>query len=266
MTFTESTLAQTIRQLLPFRDELMSMLRPMDLISLIRASGMPITKAERTKYLALWRQIFFDMQWVAVLKERNCTITVIGNDMRRLHTALARGDSALDTSTLKIVVVIGETQESRSYQHSRYIIQSFDGTVAWHEIPADAGGSSLKIDQNATEIQVCVLSALRGSCTDLDHTWTSIISQRHGSLAQFLIGTNKPYPSSFDVWESQWQPLEDAGLTMYNPIHMHYIVDPSELEKYTTRIFVNSKLASCAIMVKPMGLIGRNDSRRGIRS
>ncbi|KAH8787535.1 hypothetical protein F5882DRAFT_402903 [Hyaloscypha sp. PMI_1271] len=231
------------------------MLRPMDIISLIKSTGLCTTPLERRTYLIWWRQMFFDMKWVSVLKEQHCTVTIMGNDQRRLDEALRTGDCRLDANKLKLIVVIGELQEpkrtSRSYEHSRSIINSFDTRVTWHQVPANpSSGCPFKIRQRADDVQTCVISVIQDTCTDLDYSWSRLVSEHRGALAKSLIGPGKPYPSSYTVWETEWQQLETDRLAgSHNSTHVHYIINPLQFHKYAMRIFVNSAGVCCAVFM-----------------
>lgn len=123
--------------LLPeFRSLLMSMLRLMDIARLVFATGIRVIPAERAKYMAMWRQICFDMQWVSILKDKDCKITVVGNDLRRLNSALHRGDYTLNIDLLRFVIIVGENRENRPLEHELRIADCFDTIIQWHDIRA----------------------------------------------------------------------------------------------------------------------------------
>jgi hypothetical protein len=233
------------------------MLRPMDIISLVFASGIKINRAEK-KYISVSRQMFYDMRWVKILEGMGCTVTIIGKDLTRLKSALECGDYTLNPNTLRTVVAIGEPPSIRAYDPNLIMAESFDITVVWHRIHPLQGPAyqSHNIGQRSNEAQICVLSMARGSSADLDCSWSSLLSQRHRSLGQrslrhFLVGSDKPYPSSCDVWESEWQRIDG---TEHEIIRTHYIVEPLLMEFYGTRIIMSPNGSCCALLMKLVGL------------
>ncbi|KAL5328025.1 hypothetical protein ACEPPN_005731 [Leptodophora sp. 'Broadleaf-Isolate-01'] len=230
------------------------MLRPMDIISLTAATGVKITNAEEKRHLVIWRQLFFDMSWLQLLKGYGCTVTIVGKDLGILHTALQSRDWRLDTSLLKLALVIGEHTSTRSYERCRVILDSFDFDSTWHETPQDEFvGQPFHIAQKVESTQVAIISTVDGTYAELHRSWNPALSQRRSSLRKFLVGAGKPYPSTMDVWESEWQQLEQ-GNWLYNPTRIHYIIQPLDLSAYVTRIYVNSRRTCCSILMKAFEL------------
>ena len=197
--------------------------------------------------------MFFDMRWVDILRKEHCTITIIGNDLRRLTDALRRGDCSLDVQKLKLIIVIGELQRPirtpRSYEHSHSIIRSFDTRVTWHQVPVNpASRHPFKIRQRAEDVQTCIISVIQDTCADLDYSWSRLVSEHRGALARSLVGPGKPYPSSYAVWETEWQQLEtDQSVAS---MHIHYILNPLDLDKCAMRVFINNAGVCCAVFMK----------------
>lgn len=229
------------------------MLTPLDIVSLRSALDFNLSQAERDRYLVWWKQFFFDMEWVKSLRQHHCTVTVIGNDLRRLNEALAREHTTLDASQFQFIVVIGEPQSMqviRSYDHHRYILHSFDSSVAWNEVPSQSSTVAPHIiNQQSQKARICLLSIVHNTIADLNYSWSRILSKRGGNLSKFLVGPGHLYNNLHDVWDTEWQPLED-GPYIYKPIHMHYIVKPSVLCTYTMRLFVNAEGICFAIFMR----------------
>jgi hypothetical protein len=82
------------------------MLRPMDIVSLARATNFNLRPSRlEMKYMEWWRQIFHDTGWV---EQNESRITIIGKDLIRLKNAIARWDY-FDATEIKLLVVVQET-------------------------------------------------------------------------------------------------------------------------------------------------------------
>lgn len=244
-----SFLVDTLLRVPEFRSTVMSMLRPMDIIRLVFASGIRTTPTERKKYIGLWRQIFFDMRWVNVLKEKDCIVTVVGKDLRRLHTAIQNGDYTLDASLLKLVIVIGEENEVRSIEHDHRVTESFDTTVRWHKIEPSFF-THLEIDQKPVDdVQIYVYSMDQNSWISFGRSWFDMLFMRYESLRKSSVGGSKRYLTADDVWESEFQLLEsDFKAHTFDSIRVQYIVQTQKLSKRSAGFYFTPRRACQALL------------------
>lgn len=67
-----------------FGPMLFDTLTPVDLISFMRAFRIKLTKKQMQKYMALWRQIFVDIDWAEKLVKDKCTVSLVGADLAML--------------------------------------------------------------------------------------------------------------------------------------------------------------------------------------
>lgn len=246
-TDTLSRLIDTFLRAPEFRDTLMSMLRPMDIVRLVAASGIRTTLGERKRYMAVWRQICFDMRWVSALKERNSSVTIVGNELRRLHSALRCGDHTFNIDQLHLIIVVGGTGENRSLEQELRIAESFDTTVRWHDIRAPRL-PVFNVDQRPTDVQTSIFSHTRNSWMSFDDTWAEVLYERR-TLPMDPLGA--PYSRLFDVLETEFHELDsDVELATFSPKRMHYVVKPWRLEEYTTRVFITPQRGCLAILKK----------------
>jgi hypothetical protein len=245
---TKMSLVMTIICNYEFRDLLLSMLRPMDIVSLLTATCVTITKVERAKYLILWRQIFFDMKWLDILKANGCTVTVLGTDFGKLVSAIRRWDHTLNTSTLKYVLVISPPL---SPLLRRPLQDSTDTTVGWVEVPSwwSADYDAFFIHESAESCQIHALSHELGSQTNLNHTWSkALCSPDHSSYVSTVMTEPGKKYAGMIVWKTEWQQL-DGWTTIYKPTEMSYVMEPDDIDEYITELTV-SPVGLCAVIIK----------------
>ncbi|CAM6002538.1 unnamed protein product [Sphagnum balticum] len=248
MSAPTSALISRILALYPLRRCLLGMLRPMDIISLATAAGIELTDVEKKKYLVFWKQMFFDMNWLQILRENSFTATIMGNDIRRLYNAIQKEDYTIDPSLLKLVIVICETKASPASAYRESITASFDTTTAWHETPR-ALDHVFEIQDIPTAVRTCVVTALLPSCIDVDSAWSRCLSIRSGPQKEYLTRPGNPWPSSFDPWGSVWQQFSDV-LT-YHPTRMPGEIDkPDVVDKYRMRIFYSRNGGCGAVFMR----------------
>ena len=232
------------------RKSLLMMLRPLDILALIKARAVVITPIERKRYIVLWRQFFFNMAWVNDLLMNNCTVTLIGSGLGALHKAIASMDENFDPTTVKIIVAISETYLTvpRPFSNRQDTLAAFDAITAWHEVPVVRDHSTTiprryyQINQSPDDVQICVVSLGQWTCVDLCHLWSSALS------SQSLLASHVSRPTTTSIiWKTEWQMLRSAT-TKYAPTHMHYIIEPHCIDKYRPRIFAGPR-GFCSIMV-----------------
>jgi hypothetical protein len=75
----------------PARQVPMRMLRPLDIISLVLATGIQITDAEKG-YLNVSRQLFLDLTWVRDMEKNGRLVTLFSNDLMNLQCSIRSWD------------------------------------------------------------------------------------------------------------------------------------------------------------------------------
>lgn len=239
-------LVHLLNSIYPIRRRLLLMLRPMDIVALVKATGIQMTDDECHKHMVLWKQFFFNMTWVEELAKIHCTVTIIGQNVGRLHTAITTWDHTLDATNLKFAVAIGEKEstETRPYARSQELLAAFDATTSWSEVPTFDEGSinaishPFRIDTSPENTQICVLSMREGGFADLSHLWSPVLSLPTSPLASY-VNLQAIWPFAVDAWSTEWQILKAGDYHFrYIPTRMHYLVDLDNLKDYQPRIFV----------------------------
>ena len=197
--------------------------------------------------MAMWRQICFDMQWVSALKERDCKVTVVGNDLRKLNSALRYGDHTLDIDQLHFIIVVGGARENQVLQHELRITDSFDTTVRWHDIIAPCI-PVFNVDQRPADVQASIFSVTRNSWMSFDDSWAELLYERRTQAVDPL---GSPYSRVFDVLETEFYEL-GSDVATFNPKSMHYIVQPWNLDKYATRVFITPQRGCLAVLMRKL--------------
>lgn len=194
--------------------------------------------------MAIWRQICFDMRWVSSLKERNCSVTIVGNELRRLHSALRCGDHKLNIDLLHFIVVVGGPRENPPLEDELRIAESFDTTVRWHDIRAPCL-PVFNVDQKPADVQTSIFSLTRNSWMSFDNSWAEFLYE-HRTLPVDSLGA----PSRlFHIMETEFHELDsDVDPATFKPKRMHYVVQPWMLEKYATRVFITPQRNCLAIL------------------
>jgi hypothetical protein len=226
------------------RANLLSMLRPLDIISLKNAAAISITTSEKKKYLVWWKQIFFDMRWADILQKTSCAITIVGHDFSRINHAII-SNNYLDTKTSKILIVIGKTElEANQFcAESRLVLASSDTRISWHNIPRRNNEVfAFHIDQAAEDLQTCVISLMKDTYCALDYTWCKALYTVGEPLKPYLIGPGKPYSYSSEAWVMRWYQLHsDATTILAGPTtSFTSIVDSLYIQIYILRIYIDS--------------------------
>ncbi|CZR55722.1 uncharacterized protein PAC_05610 [Phialocephala subalpina] len=243
-------LYNALHYIYPFRKQLMSLLRPMDITALHLATGIPLYHHEQRDYMVWWRQIFFDLDWVKAFQDNNETVTIIGEHLRRLDEGLRSGTYGWEAGSMRFVIVLGGKHDA---ERAACVMGSIDGETVYKNTTSEPDAPHpFVVDQVADEIHVLVISgAAEGSCIELDRSWTDALCSRHGTLGKYPVGHGKPYPSSFDVWQSEWQQLNTY--TSYNPTRIRYLVECFKMDEYRIRLLINSKLTCSSLLMRISG-------------
>ena len=233
--------------LYPFRQQLLSMLRPIDIISLVMATNARLSRADKRRQLAWWRQILFDMRWVDRLQDERCTATIIGNGLRTLNTAITYGDFRLNLAKIKLIVVIGEMDKGHpaSDQRNLSILQSFDTKVVWLPAATLLAGTF----QQKNDLSTWVVSVIQDNVADLDQSLSDVLSRNEGPLGSFLTGHGRKYPYTCALWGTEWQQLARHKAS-YDPTRMLYMIHEDQFHEYWMRVFVNGAGVCCVDFMK----------------
>lgn len=198
--------------------------------------------------MAMWRQICFNMRWVSVLNEKDCKVTIVGNGLRKLNSALRRGDHKVDIGLLHFVVVVGGTSEDRPLEHELQVTDYFDTTVEWHDIRAPLL-PVFNAEKKPPNIQASIFSLARNSWMSFDESWAEVLYERRKVSLDPL---GSPHRRMFDVLETEFYELGNEVGSTFNPKSMHYIVQPWKLDKYATRVFITPQRSCLAILMKKL--------------
>lgn len=95
----------------PARQVLIRMLRPLDIISLVLATGIQLTDAEKV-YLNVSRQLFLDLTWVEDMEKNGRMATLFSNDLMNLHNAIRGGDESFQVNDMRVLLVIREIEKN----------------------------------------------------------------------------------------------------------------------------------------------------------
>jgi hypothetical protein len=192
-----NTLVNSMMRVNPVWESLLGMLRPMDIVSLARATQFRL-KPTQAHCMAWWRQVFYNMNWIdkfpnisipAHLDDYGfdtCPIMVIGKDLNRLNCAITKWHY-FDAKDIRLLVVVyGQVQVGWD-DAVRALVASIETSYVW-------GRNKLQVQVRADLVQTCVL--LNGySFFDLCRSWEKSLLELHLN--------NGPRSPSFTVWHSK---------------------------------------------------------------
>ncbi|KAH6666360.1 hypothetical protein B0J14DRAFT_659983 [Halenospora varia] len=149
----------------PVFDTLMSMLRPMDIVSLALATSFRVRppRGQIQFYMKWWKQVFYDMRWV---EHNGSKITIIGRDLARLKNSLKTW--TYDSQATFLLVVVQETLLTEGTRDDRRqgLVQSIDT-----DIPYAWTSTEHQVRAFEEPIQMCVFFLENNLFIDLDWTW-----------------------------------------------------------------------------------------------
>jgi hypothetical protein len=115
----------------PVWESFIGMLKPIDIVSFMRATMFRIrlTEQEIKIYIKWWRETFYNMKWVT---QNEGKITVISKDLARLNYALERW-YYFNTIEMKLLVVVKETLPVGEVRDAgrRAMIKAIDTSYMW---------------------------------------------------------------------------------------------------------------------------------------
>lgn len=177
-------LAQVLSRVEPVRSIILGMLRPVDIVSLVFATGIPTTPWERPKYLTLFRQVFWDDSWVETLRANGGTVSLVGKDLRRFHEAIRAFDYKSLKRKINLLLVVKQpslTPQAHLGSNS-YLLDTIDGTCSWTTDFTIGPTSNRKSNGNDSELEVYVMFTNRSMRIALDAVWTDRLFYHTESL------------------------------------------------------------------------------------
>ena len=193
-----NTLVNSMKRAQPVWESLLGMLRPMDIVSLARATQFRLqpTEAQRI-FMAWWRQLFQNMKWIDKFPnitippylghERfdTCPIVVIGKDLKRLNYAITKWDY-FDVKEIRLLVVVYDRHLRVGWDNAiRALLESIETSYMW-------GNNKLQVQVRADLVQTCVIFN-EHSFVDLCRSWEKSLLERH-------IDNSIPRLPSFTIW------------------------------------------------------------------
>jgi hypothetical protein len=105
---------------------LLDMLRPTDIISLVRATMFCLRPTEQqiNIYMQWWRQTFYNIKFV-----KKNAIYCFGKDLHLLKTAIQRWDS-IEANKIKLLALVKETDEGHELRNT--LLESLDTPYMWN--------------------------------------------------------------------------------------------------------------------------------------
>jgi hypothetical protein len=162
-------LVQILTCRLPVRNSLLSMLRPMEILGLIRATFfcIQLTEQDSQVFMRWWRQAFYTVEFA----ERGpSTVIVFGKDIFRLKSALERWDY-FDVTQIKLLVIVDENPGHEDWtvvwKRRREVLRSVSTNFVW-----DLDISRLSGKQGV-ETSVVFFTRYRG--VSFDNPWSKIL-------------------------------------------------------------------------------------------
>ena len=126
-------LVDIIMYKLPVQRSLLTILRPMEILALVRATFFcfRLTERELVVYMEWWRQAFYTIGFV----ERNpSTILVFSKDVLRLKSTLKRWDY-FDITQIKLLVIVDESLVHEpwtvTWERRREVLRSVSTPFVW---------------------------------------------------------------------------------------------------------------------------------------
>jgi hypothetical protein len=168
------------------RKVLLRMLRPMDFVSLVRATNFYIllTHQDQPIYTRWWRQIFCNMRWAS----RNTHTTIIGKDLIRLISALHRWEY-FDASEIKLLVVVREKSSSPTIREGEVDDEARKGLKGSIDTSYMWAVNEYAIPER--QVQMCVLFLTEPSLAyvDLYFLWSQALLEPIQAMQPLLPGS-----------------------------------------------------------------------------
>lgn len=149
----ERTCFVGLMNIFPVWDSLLSMLRLMDIISLINATKhrLHFTQDQIQHYIKWQRQIFYDIKWVNRFVNITARqIVIISKDLNRLNRAIESWDY-FNTKEMKLLVVIKENlPDSERDEAMAALLTSIDSPYMY-------GINKDQVQLQVTLVQTCII-------------------------------------------------------------------------------------------------------------
>lgn len=148
----------------PVRRVILSMLKPTDIVSLVQAIHIITTPFERRKYLTWTREAFGGIDWVNILKEEGCTITVVGKDLALFERCIKTWSYCPVKLQLLIVIKHPISTPEEYFGKHCHIFRDMEGACSWAMTPELVMGDSLS--------HIAVMFTENNTRVELDGNWT----------------------------------------------------------------------------------------------
>lgn len=162
-------LVRTLALRLPWWDSLLSMLKPMEILALTRATFfcVQLTVPELRVFMQWWRQVFTTVEFA---HRSPSAVIVLGKDIIRLRSALRRWDY-FDVAQLKLLLIVDENPGHEEWmvvwERRRDLLGSLSTTFVW-----DLDLSRLS-GQQGVKTSVVFFSRYRG--VSFDNAWSKAL-------------------------------------------------------------------------------------------
>jgi hypothetical protein len=183
---SSSPLIHILRNIPVTQKILLSMLRPMDFVSLTRATNfnMLLNHQDQYTYTRWWRQIFCNMRWAS----RNTLTTIIGKDLIRLISALHKWEY-FDASKIKLLAVVRRKSSSSTIREGEV------DDEAWKELGGSIDASYMwGVNQYCIperQVQMCLLFLTESSLAyvDLYFLWSQALLEPIQAMQPLVFGS-----------------------------------------------------------------------------
>lgn len=180
---SENHLVDTLRKPRVWK-ALLPVLRPLDIISLARATVFCLKPSEddRLSYLIWWRQILYDKKWV---EQPGIEAIVVGIDLHSLHDALQFWEY-FDMRRIRVLLLVKE--ENCIPEVRRAIAKSIDSSYVWASCSFKRGVGYIPPDLPA--------NILVGVCQELRcilSTWLADVTGYDGGFPLYTTYSAKLY-------------------------------------------------------------------------
>jgi hypothetical protein len=159
----------------PVRRTILSMLKPVDVVSLVLAARITTTAWERSKYLNLFRHMFSDDIWMEKMKKSGGTVSVVGKDIRRFHRALRTWDYHTLNDKMNLLLVVKQPMltPQAHFQENGNLLDNIDGTCLWTTGFTVGPTICKRSNADSENLEVYVMFTNRNIRIALNAEWTN---------------------------------------------------------------------------------------------
>ena len=129
---SRNRLIDTLGPRFPVWKSLLTLLRPMDILALVRATFfcVSLTGQELQVYMKWWRQVFYT---IAFVEHNPSKIIVFGKDIFRLKSTLKRWEY-FDVTKMRLLIIVDESVDEEwtvVWKRRREVFQSVSTPFVW---------------------------------------------------------------------------------------------------------------------------------------